>query len=406
MPASRSAPSGLVPPPMPGILGSGSGSNLQDELPALSDREEGTAEGAVNKKAGRGRRAYQSALRSLSNLATAVMDISLDSEGVGGGGGGGYGPMENDENTARKRKSDGEANQTAIYSFAGSDGHGVDLTRGRVRMSINLPLASSNAMKAKMAGTSRLVADFESPFIRVRHKLKVKLGFGFGSKPLGGEGDGNWGQALVMCVPVRFTDAAPREVREQFAPMPIAQVNSSIVAGIPSMPVHNSSGNDVPILPSYNQLFREDGSRLADEGEDLPQYPGRRTSGTVPSSGSVTAPSPNIGSTTTTVEQGSGSEMDEFLRFDNRITPSRVVDESLPMDRDSQIVSRQQQLELEEMQEMDEEEENQVQASDRMNETVNMEDMDDEFGEDDGMAMFSSTDQGQSGPEYDSAIED
>jgi hypothetical protein len=382
LPASVSAPSGLV-----GHLPSDEGSSndpLDDFVPPMPEREDTTE---ANKKTttGRGRRAYQSAIRGLSNLATAVMDITLDTEG------GGYGPPQS-ETSAQKKKSDDESKHTAVYSFAGSDGHGVDLTRGRVRMAINLPLVSSNVYRAKTSGTPRLVADFESPYIRVRHKLKVKLGFGFGSKPLGGEGDGNWGQALVMCVPVRFTDSAPREVREQFAPMPIAQVASS-VSGLPSMPKANKiNGNDAPLLPSYNQLFREDGSRLADEGEDLPQYPGpanRRISTVMPSSGSVTAPSPLIGSNSI----GENGLIDELATtFDNRITPSRVLDESVPEDALSDDVSRQQRLELQEMQEEEEDEQQQqVHTADRMNETVNMDDELD-FGEDDAIGAFSSSD--------------
>jgi hypothetical protein len=377
MPASSSAPSGL-----------GGHREGSSDVPAEeADRDETEA----NKKTGRGRRAYQSAIRGLSNLATAVMDITLDAEE------GSHGPEESN-GPAQKKKSADDV-KTALYSFAGSDGHGVDLTRGRVRMAINLPLVSSNVIRAKTAGTPRLVADFESPFIRVRHKLKVKLGFGFGSKPLGGEGDGNWGQALVMCVPVRFTDSAPREVREQFAPMPIAQVASS-VAGLPSMPKASKiNAHDAPLLPSYNQLFREDGSRLADEGEDLPQYPGpagRRFSAAVPPSGSVTAPSPLIGS------NGDIATIDELTSFDNRITPSRVLDESIA-DTFSDAVSRQQQLELEEM---EEEEEEQTQTADRLNETVNMDEMDEEYGDDEAMDVFSSSDQGRSGlDEEDSAGE-
>lgn len=279
-------------------------------------------------------------------------------------------------------------------------------------MAINLPLVSSNATKAKMVGASRLIADFESPYIRARHKLKVKLGFGFGSKPLGGDGDGNWGQALVMCVPVRFTDAAPREVREQFAPLPIAQVTSPM-AGIPSVPRGNKVNvNDTPILPSYNQLFREDGSRLADEGEDLPQYPGPsggRVAAAMPPSGSVTAPSPLLGSNgdATTTDENVAVVGSPEPRFDNRITPSRVVGESLPVvaGSDAEVVSRQQRLELEEM-EMEEEENGGL--AQRLDETVNMDDMEDDFGEEeeeDALGIFSSSDQTRSGPESDSQVE-
>ena len=51
----------------------------------------------------------------------------------------------------------------------------------------------------------------------------------------------------------------------------------------------------VPILPAYTQLFREDGSRLADEGEDLPRYPGQKDQHAPPPSsrrGTISGPSP------------------------------------------------------------------------------------------------------------------
>ncbi|UZJ55174.1 hypothetical protein CBS101457_004494 [Exobasidium rhododendri] len=364
---------------------------------------------------GRGRRAYQSAIRSLSNLATAVMDISLDVDGAN------YDALDEEMSRHHKKSKqpNSDSSQTAIYSFAGADGNGVDLTKGRVRMAINLPLVSSDYSIAKMANTTRLIADFESPFIRARHKLKVKLGFGFGSKPLGGDGDGNWGQALVMCVPVRFTDAAPRQVREQFAPLPITQVTSSM-AGLSPLPTSNltTAGHERPLLPSYNQLFREDGSRLADEGEDLPQYPGpidRRISVVgMPSRGSVTAPSPSIDRHGRPSSTGDGSVCQSptgtpILRFDNRITPSRVVDESVPVGDRTETVARQQRQELEEMAESEEQEGGDARLP-HDDETINVEDLegdddDDEFAEEgsdvDAAGLFVSSDQGQSGLESD-----
>lgn len=396
MPASTSASSALSAGP----------ATVDTSLPGGLDRDESEA----SKKTGRGRRAYQSAIRGLSSLATAVMDISFDMET-------GYDAVEQEESTRRKKGGEKEASQSAVYSFAGSDGNGVDLTRGRVRMAINLPLVSSDGAKARAAGTPHLISDFESPFIRARHKLKVKLGFGFGSKPLGGEGDGNWGQALVMCVPVRFTEAAPREVREQFAPLPIAQVASSLRDNhVPSLPTTIKIGeHDAPLLPSYNQLFREDGSRLADEGEDLPQYPGptgakgslAATTPVMPSNGSVTAPSPQIGHGHSADDlafdgpAGATARTGAEIRFDNRIAPSRVVDESLP-GCPSVLASQQQRLELEEM----ELEEREARPALRLDETVNMDESDDENSEEgEGLGVFSSSEAGPSGTEEDSHAE-
>lgn len=369
---------------------------------------------------GRGRRAYQSAMRGLSNFATAVMDISFDmddqtNEADGRrareGGENRNHPNQNSGHKSTKDGSGQDSNRAALYSFAGSDGHGVDLTRGRVRMAIKLPLVTSDASRAKSAGTPQLVSDFESPFTKTRHKLQVKLGFGFGSKPLGG--DGEWGQSLMMCVPVRFTEAAPREVREQFAPLPVRQVAMIGDNGLPN-PASNRlasplvqdedtvsaspGGTVAPVLPSYNQLFREDGSRLADEGEDLPQYSGPRNP--QPIGGSVTGPS--LHDSTDTGEDGDGIEQvretglerdtstgsgplpvrarassladspgrsisggsasmeasSSRLPFlDNRIAPSHVLDESIPADKRGNASRALQRAELEEMHREEREEE-------------------------------------------------
>lgn len=395
--------------------------------PTSSEREDSPTE-TRNGGSGRRRRAYQSAIRSLSTFATAVMtdgeganqsptsadprrnfaDTSPNADDVDGSG----------RNRRRHRHADvpKDASRAALYTFSGNDGHGVDLTRGRVRMAIKLPLVTSSASQARVANSPQLLPDFESPFTKTRHKLQVKLGFGFGNKPLGGEG--NWGQSLVMCVPVRFTEAAPREVREQFAPLPIRQVSlparpngdnagahdamegpselqAADAAGkvsastmLASLDNTSTQVSDAPILPSYNQLFREDGSRLADDGEDLPQYPGPRIM--LPHRGSVSAFSPrdmrrdpnatpragfarlDSGQSTnsaasaglthsspadtseSTRAEGASSRLHQQANvlsvFDNRIAPMRVLDESIPKDARGEAYRAQQRREMEELQ--------------------------------------------------------
>ncbi|TKY88714.1 hypothetical protein EX895_002345 [Sporisorium graminicola] len=192
------------------------------------------------------------------------------------------------------------ASLRATYAFSGDDAQGVDLTKGRVRMTINLPLVSSDTDKARKGGSAQLIPDFESPYVRVRHKLKVKLGFGLKSNVASGQDGQDWAQALVMCVPVRFTEAPPKEVQDQFGPVTVrastedssetasrsgttrATASRTNAAGVEESleaRLHPDAGLPVPfaepLLPAYAQLFREDGSRLADEGEDLPRYPGR-----------------------------------------------------------------------------------------------------------------------------------
>ena len=192
------------------------------------------------------------------------------------------------------------ASLRATYAFSGDDAQGVDLTKGRVRMTINLPLVPNDMDEARKAGSAQLIPDFESPYVRVRHKLKVKLGFGLKSNVASGEDGQDWAQALVMCVPVRFTEAPPKEVQDQFGPVNIQTSTQSgpetVGQGEPSRPMAagpEANGTEScseaqhqpdpglpvpfaePLLPAYAQLFREDGSRLADEGEDLPRYPGR-----------------------------------------------------------------------------------------------------------------------------------
>ncbi|PWN43624.1 hypothetical protein IE81DRAFT_72660 [Ceraceosorus guamensis] len=259
------------------------------------------------KKTSRGRRAYESAMRGLSSFANAIAEMSVEGETAmfeqlshqydderRRGDGSGRPARERNGQRQREGGEDDSGNgPRATYNFTGDDGHGVDLTRGRVRMTVNLPLVPSSAQIAKRHGLPQLVSDFESPYIRIRHKLRVKLGFGFGHKPLGGVGEGDWGQALVLQVPVRFTDAPPKEVRDQFAPMPLSAVAASATPDSfpPTAPTVSQDQSGPPVLPAYTQLFREDGSRLADEGEDLPQYPGPSNL-PLPHRGSVTAPSP------------------------------------------------------------------------------------------------------------------
>ncbi|PWN33450.1 uncharacterized protein FA14DRAFT_173249 [Meira miltonrushii] len=397
-----------------GVSGSTSRGNLDDQ-----SLETMPNDSASRRNTGRGRRAYQSAMRGLSNFATAVMDISFDmddqaneAEGRRAREGGGESRNQANQGAGQKSTKDGvgqDSNRAALYSFAGSDGHGVDLTRGRVRMAIKLPLVTSDATRAKNAATPQLVSDFESPFTKTRHKLQVKLGFGFGSKPLGG--DGEWGQSLMMCVPVRFTEAAPREVREQFAPLPVRQVAvvsnsnpSNTTSSNLATPVvvddgavaATPGGSVAPVLPSYNQLFREDGSRLADEGEDLPQYSGPRNPH--PVGGSVTGPSLHDGTeagedeieevreTSFEGENGAGpgplhvrtrtsslagstarpnvggsapmeASSSRLPFLDNRIAPSHVLDESIPADKRGNASRALQRAELEELHREEREEE-------------------------------------------------
>ncbi|KAN0062759.1 hypothetical protein ACQY0O_004954 [Thecaphora frezii] len=235
----------------------------------------------------RRRRVYESALSRLSNFASSMLDPGLDAEP-----GSNHPDMRGVNGSSHSMGDQGMSEDTsarATYIFSGEDGDGVDLTRGRVRMTINLPLASANAAVARSKGSAQLIPDFESPYVRIRHKLKVKLGFGLSHQAQLEEHA--WSQALVMCVPVRFTESPPKEVQDQFAPITVVPLRPSrggaasdpaplsaasyVAAPTPSGSASAQAEGGVPLLPAYTQLFREDGSRLADEGEDLPQYPGR-----------------------------------------------------------------------------------------------------------------------------------
>ena len=76
-------------------------------------------------------------------------------------------------------------------------------------------MPSDGAHSAQLA-TPQLLPDYESPHMRIRHKLKVKMRFGFGTSPLAT----NAGvQSIVMCVPVRFSEAPASEALAQASPL-------------------------------------------------------------------------------------------------------------------------------------------------------------------------------------------
>ncbi|SPO30892.1 uncharacterized protein UTRI_05490_B [Ustilago trichophora] len=239
---------------------------------------------------------FENAISRLSTFASSMLEQPHE---VPAAGGSTHDPRAS-ANAPANANGAAAASLRASYAFSGDDGQGVDLTKGRVRMTINLPLVSSDLDAARKAGSAQLISDFESPYVRVRHKLKVKLGFGLKSNVALGEDGEDWAQTLVMCVPVRFTEAPPKEVQEQFGPVRIVPGNAQTAApvdplagdqsraaecalatGQGSNEARSSTGTGLPetfaepLLPAYAQLFREDGSRLADEGEDLPRYPGR-----------------------------------------------------------------------------------------------------------------------------------
>ncbi|PWN20270.1 hypothetical protein BCV69DRAFT_283148 [Microstroma glucosiphilum] len=336
-------------------LGAGSGA----EGGASSGAEAASPDG---RRSGRGRRAYEATIRGLSAFATAMLEAGFEEAGPSTP----YAPLGGQHDSFPNGDQ-----PRASYSFQGDDGHGVDLTKGRVRMTVNLPLVSSSATMARREASPQLLPDYESPHMRVRHKLKVKLGFGFGPKPLAG--DGEWGQSLVMCVPVRFTDAPPKEISDQFAPMPITMTSAGEAdAGVIQPIISMADPNSAPVLPAYTQLFRDDGSRL-NEAEDLPAYPGPRRGGsaangsggvamrpTLSSRGSVTGPprltrrgtygevgrggarptlsargsvtGPLLPRASTNNGRGVGDEEDDDeleLPLDNSLAPEQVVDEAL-----------------------------------------------------------------------------
>ncbi|WFD21041.1 hypothetical protein MCAP1_003296 [Malassezia caprae] len=177
--------------------------------------------------------------------------------------------------------SGGEATK-ASYMFEGDDGHGLTLLHKRVRLSFSLPLVPSSGRSATMQNAPQLLPDYESPHMRVRHKLKVKIRFSFGSSPLAP----NVGvQSVVMSVPIRFSEAPPSEALAQAPPLVLPNAAQAYVPGgeeqgaaLPSayaQASHSGPANrmDHVYLPAYTQLFRADGSRLGDDEEVLPPYP-------------------------------------------------------------------------------------------------------------------------------------
>ncbi|WFD28558.1 hypothetical protein MNAN1_003571 [Malassezia nana] len=179
----------------------------------------------------------------------------------------------------------GNEGAKASYIFDGHDGNGLLLQQKRVRLSFSLPLVPSSSRLATMHNAPQLLPDYESPHMRVRHKLKVKMRFGFGASPLAP----NVGmQSVVMSVPVRFSEASPGEALAQAPPLvlpagarPYVPDGEALGAALPSAYAQASrssvsSSIRQAYLPAYTQLFRADGSRLGDDEEVLPPYPDQR----------------------------------------------------------------------------------------------------------------------------------
>lgn len=124
--------------------------------------------------------------------------------------------------------------------------------------------------------------------------------------------------------------------------------------------------SSAPVLPAYTQLFREDGSRLADEGEALPQYrpPMNRK-------GSITGPGAGLG-----VDRPEGS---------NRIVPSQVVDEAINSGdaNESRAAAVEHEIELAEMSEAEALQDSRQDESVDMDAAVDLPHQSD--GSDDGM---------------------
>ncbi|WFD32626.1 hypothetical protein MSPP1_003674 [Malassezia sp. CBS 17886] len=174
-------------------------------------------------------------------------------------------------------------NPKASYLFDGRDGHGLQLGTKRLRLSFSLPLVPSAHARAAALDMPQLLPDYESPHIRVRHKLKVKLRFALVPTAPGAT---TAVQSVVMCIPVRFTEQPPREALAQASPVVFPTAARSCVPATGQMsvavppaltqathPAQDVRTDRVPYLPAYTQLFRDDGSRLADESETLPRYP-------------------------------------------------------------------------------------------------------------------------------------
>lgn len=222
----------------------------------------------------RRKRVYSGALSRLSSIAAAIRDNG-ESPREPGGQRAASGRFDRSETNDHSRD-----HIKASYEFDGRDGLGLELTKKRERLSFSLPLTPSSSKRARALGVVQLLPDYESPHVRIRHKLKVKLTFAFGDS-------GSGVQNLVLCVPARFTEAPANEALAQASPIvfpPAARscvpADGSTTMAVPAVytlatrapemePMHLGT----PYLPAYAQLFREDGSRLGDDLEELPQYP-------------------------------------------------------------------------------------------------------------------------------------
>ncbi|KOS14357.1 hypothetical protein Malapachy_4234 [Malassezia pachydermatis] len=170
----------------------------------------------------------------------------------------------------------------ASYVFDGDDGYGLMLSQKRVRLSFSLPMVPSYGRASLKNQMPQLLPDYESPHMRIRHKLKVKMRFGFGATALGSAAGV---QSVVMSVPVRFSEAPPVDALSQAPPLVLPTSAHSYVPrdqemgeALPGAYAQASHASQTPhdaqrYLPAYTQLFREDGSRLEDDAEVLPPYP-------------------------------------------------------------------------------------------------------------------------------------
>ena len=222
----------------------------------------------------RRKRIYSATIPRLSAIAAAIRDSGNDTPREPGSQRSAS-AVQRDQPNDRSRE-----HIKASYVFEGHDGNGMELLKRRERLSFSLPLVPSSSRRASWLDTVQLLPDYESPHVRIRHKLKVKLTFAFGANSLPE-------QSLVLCVPTRFTEAPAHEALAQASPIVFPPAARSCVpaegmpaAAVPRAYTLATRGPEVddvhtgaPYLPAYTQLFREDGSRLGDDLEELPQYP-------------------------------------------------------------------------------------------------------------------------------------
>ena len=299
----RSYTIGPVPQVEPPAASEPARGKMPERRPSVPTPRSGQDSALATSPSSRRKRVYSNALHRLSSFASSLRDghehhasehdealarsvaSSLGSAStagmrspesrvpdVGGGGGG------------SSSSSRAQQHPKASYIFEGRDGYGIEVTQQKMRLSFSLPLVPSVDTEAKQLGVPQLLADYESPFVRVRHKLKVKLTFSYGTR----RGLHSGVQSLLMCVPVRFTECPPREALAQSSPIVFPSAARQCVPqqGAPHVAVpagytlatqapgaRAQGPGAMPYLPAYTQLFREDGSRLADDAEDLPRYP-------------------------------------------------------------------------------------------------------------------------------------